>query len=351
MTNSICDTISGLWKTGRKTKPSSNSWVSGNAPCCLHNGESPDTRGRGGMLFTPDGGVTWHCFNCQYKTGWAPGRHISYKFRKLMQWLGADEFTIKRLVIEALRIKDDIAPEIAAKVKEEYAVKARPLPTEAVGFSTLLTYYELNDWEGANQFHDAVKYLYNRKVDCKKYEFFITSQTHSNLHKRVIIPFYYNGQVIGYTGRAIDDNIKPKYHNSYENNVVFNMDNQKKDSKFVLVMEGPFDAMAVDGVAILGDNISEVQADLIDSLGKEVIVIPDFDTKEIKGKKVWTGEKLVNLAIEYGWAVSYPVWRDRCKDVSSAVNAYGKLFTLKSILDATETSKLKIELSKRIHNR
>lgn len=298
-------------------------------------------------MLSDDGGVSYHCFNCQFKTGWQPGRHLSYKFRKLLTWLGADDNTVKRLVIDALRIKDTISPDIVAKVKEEYVVKPRPLPKEAVSFSELLTFHELNDWEGANQFHDAVQYLYKRKIDFKKYEFFITQETFSNMHKRVIIPIYLNGQVIGYTGRAVDDNVKPKYYNSYENNVLFNLDNQHKDSKFVIVTEGSFDAMAIGGVATMGDHVSESQADMIESLGKEVIVVPDFDMKEVRGREVWTGENLVNAAIEYGWSVSFPIWKDTVKDVSKAVEVYGKLYTLKSIIDATESSRLKIELLKR----
>jgi hypothetical protein len=348
VTNSILDTVTNLLPGKRKTSP--NNWISFNAPCCHHVGESQDTRGRGGLMFTPGSGVAYHCFNCQYVTGWEPGRHLSYKFRKLLSWLGADENEIKRLVIEALRIKDTIAPEIIEKVKEEFVVKPRPLPDEAVSFSELLTFNELNNWEGADQFHKAVEYLHNRKVDFKKYEFFLTTETFSNMHKRVIVPFYWKGQLIGYTGRAIVDNVKPKYYNSYEANVIFNMDNQLRDSKFVLVMEGPFDAMAVDGVATLGDHITETQVDMIESLGKEVIVVPDFDMKEVRGKKVWTGERLVDLALEYGWSVSFPIWKDKCKDVSKAVEMYGKLYALKSIIDAKETSKLKIELmKKRIH--
>lgn len=325
-----------------------------NAPCCIHNGESADTRSRGGAMLTPDGGVAWHCFNCQFITGWAPGRHLSYKFRKLLQWLGADENSIKRLVIDAIRIKDTIAPDAAEKVKEEYVVKARPLPEEAVSFDECATFHELNDWQDAGQFCRAVEYIHRRRIPISgpnKYNFFITPEKQANLHKRVIVPFYWKGQLIGYTGRAIEDGIKPKYFNSYEANVVFNMDRQKKDSKFVLVMEGPFDAMAVDGVSSLGDAISEVQADVIESLGKEIIVVPDFDVKEVNGRRVWTGERLVDIALEYGWAVSFPIWKDSVKDVSSAVEQYGKLFTLKSIIDATESSRLKIELLKRrIHN-
>ena len=349
MTNSIQDTVISLLPGKRKTSP--NNWVSFNAPCCSHNGESKDTRGRGGLMFTPEGGVSYHCFNCQFKTGWQPGRHVSYKFRKLLKWFGAEENEVKRLVIEALRIKDTVSPDIAEKTKEDYAVKPRPLPSESISISELVTFLIMNNENAQEsdyaQLIKSVEYLHNRKIDMQKYEFYITPETFSNMHKRVIIPFYWKGQLIGYTGRAIDDSVKPKYYNSYENSVVFNMDNQKKHNKFVLVMEGPFDAMAVDGVATCGDDISEAKADLIESLGKEVIVVPDFDLKEVRGKKVWTGERLVDLAIEYGWSVSFPIWKDTCKDVSKAVELYGKLFTLKSILDAKESSRLKIELLKR----
>ena len=57
--------------------------------------------------------------------------------------------------------------------------------------------------------------------------------------------------------------------------------------------------------------------------------------------------------MEYGWAVSFPVWRDETgvKDVSEAVKRYGKLFALKTILQGKQSSRLKIELmSKKIHS-
>jgi DNA primase len=108
------------------------------------------------------------------------------------------------------------------------------------------------------------------------------------------------------------------------------------------VCEGPFDAMSVDGVAVLGNEVSEQQADIIDSLGRDVIVVPDADR---------AGAKLVDAALEYGWSVSYPIWQKDCKDIGSAVEKYGKLFVLKSILAGKETGRLKIELlKKRLYN-
>jgi hypothetical protein len=53
---------------------------------------------------------------------------------------------------------------------------------------------------------------------------------------------------------------------------------------------------------------------------------------------------LIDRAIEAGWTVSFPVWQETCKDINEAVIKYGKLFVMKSILNAKQTSKLKIEL-------
>jgi DNA primase len=140
----------------------------------------------------------------------------------------------------------------------------------------------------------------------------------------------------------VTDDVKPRYHNSHESGYVFNVDRQRDDSRFVIVAEGPFDAMAVDGVATLGNQVSEQQADIIDSLSREVVVVPDTDS---------AGARLVDAALEYGWSVSFPVWQETCKDINSAVQAYGKLFVLKSIIDARQSNRLKIELlKKRLYN-
>ena len=338
-----------------KRKTSSSGWTSFNAVCCEHNGESRDNRGRGGIITNPNGSVSYSCFNCGFKANYTPGRHLNYKFRKLLSWLGADENSIKRLVIDAIRVRELVGPEQQEKTaEEEVSFRARPLPSGAKSFSEWRTFLALTDdtYKTPDSLKRSVEYVDRRGgYLLNNYEFYTTDDDEHNMHLRVIVPCYWRGQLIGSTARTFEDGIKPKYYADYEPNYVFNMDRQTPEKRFVIVCEGPFDAMAVDGVAILGSECSEVQADIIDSLGREVIVVPDFDSKLVRGRTTWTGGQLVDQAMEYGWSVSFPIWSERVKDASEAVKQYGKLFTLKAILAGRQSSRLKIELmKKRIHS-
>jgi hypothetical protein len=67
-------------------------------------------------------------------------------------------------------------------------------------------------------------------------------------------------------------------------------------------------------------------------------VVPDQDE---------AGMKLVDRAVELGWSVSMPDWPADVKDVNDAVIQLGRLGTLLTIMQARETSKIKIELRKK----
>ena len=118
------------------------------------------------------------------------------------------------------------------------------------------------------------------------------------------------------------------------------MDAQHWNRKFVIVTEGPFDAITVSGVSILGSEINETQKELINGLNRQVIVVPDRDA---------SGQKLVNQAIEFGWSVAFPKWPGDVTDVADAVSKYGRLFVIQSILKTTETTKLKIDLQRKMY--
>lgn len=336
MLDSIANAVVQLLPARRKS--GQNGWTSFNAPCCVHNGETADTRSRGGIKII-NGQISYHCFNCGYTSSFIPGRHLTFKFRKLLTWLGADDLTVRRLVIDAVRLKDLVAPEQIAEPEQEITFAARALPEEARNIVDLASFYATGDYNNVPaELLAAIEYVHRRQIDIDKYKFHWTPEEAYNLHRRIIIPFYYQGATIGYTARAITDGIKPKYYSNHPADTVFNLDTQQSDWQFVIVCEGPFDAMSIDGVALSGSEVSDQQAELIDRLQREVIVVPDSDR---------AGRKLVDRAIELGWTVSFPVWQETCKDINEAVIKYGKLFVLKAILDARETNRLKIELKKK----
>ena len=119
---------------------------------------------------------------------------------------------------------------------------------------------------------------------------------------------------------------------------VFGTDLQHVNWQYVIVAEGIFDALSIDGLALMHNTISDSQARLIRSLGKEVIVVPDQDS---------AGLELVDRAVELGWSVSMPDWPADCKDINDAVVKYGRLATLLTIMQARETSRIKIEIRKK----
>ena len=61
------------------------------------------------------------------------------------------------------------------------------------------------------------------------------------------------------------------------------------------------------------------------------------------------GQKLVDQATEFGWSVAFPEWDKTVGDVADAVLKYGRLFTIQSILKTTESSKLKIDLKRKMY--
>ena len=81
--NIVFDALQIYLPAKRKQTPSG--WLAFNAPCCEHNGTTPDTRQRGGLIANADEGVSFHCFNCGFKTSWRNGRKLSFKMKKFMR--------------------------------------------------------------------------------------------------------------------------------------------------------------------------------------------------------------------------------------------------------------------------
>lgn len=335
-------------------KVTPSGWHTINAPCCVHRGETQDTRKRGGFNISADGNVSFHCFNCSFKASYIVGRHLTVRFRKLLTWMNVSETQIQRLVIETMRLKSLYSKYVDVSDTEyvEPEFETKDLPVGAMPIEDVVKLCIQNDEPLPTQLIDAVELMVHRRIDTEKYQIHWCPDAENNMINRVIVPLNWKGEIVGYSARSLYDSVKPKYFSSTDNKYVFNIDEQKDDNQILIVTEGLFDAMSIDAVGLLGNECNDYQADIINSLQKQVIVVPDFDRKYNKNikKNVWSGENLVNSALEYGWNVSFPQWNETCKDINDAVVKYGKLFTLKTILNTTEHSKLKIELHKKRYN-
>lgn len=98
--------------------------------------------------------------------------------------------------------------------------------------------------------------------------------------------------------------------------MLFNYDVAMATSGPVFVVEGMFDAVRLNGVAFLGNTISEEQAYTLNSIKRQKILIPDRGAD---------GLRSVKEALEFGWDISLPDI-GACKDIDEAAKIYGMCY-------------------------
>ena len=315
-----------------RAKHSPSGWTSFNAPCCQHRGHSPDTRRRAGVRFDGDG-IVYNCFNCKFSTGWQPGSPFGEKMKTLSRWLGGNDDDIKEMIFESLKTESPEYQPDQYQSKIEFTDK--PLPEDS---KTLF------DWacdptsltpELQQSLVDVIQYVIDRGYDPHDKNFYWSPA--AGYDSRVLIPFVYQGRIVGSTARKVTDG-KPKYLSDQHPHFVFNVDAQKEQQKYVFVCEGPFDALAIGGMALLTNEVADQQARIINSLGHTVIVIPDQDK---------AGLVLFDRAAELDWSVAMPNWDSDVKDVADAVKRYGKLFVIVDAIKTAQRGAIKINMAKK----
>ena len=320
----IIDTVQEYLPIKRKATPSG--WVSFNAVCCAHNGNTADKRQRGGIHITPNEGVSYHCFNCGFKASWQVGRKLSKQFKKLLVWLNVPDDVVTKCTFEALRTHEDGEAQPLQSLVPTFFDKAMPRGSRPIA-----------EWieNPPAELLPVLEYLASRHYYLDDYDWWWSDE--DGMQNRIIIPFKYNNRIVGYTARLIRDG-KPKYLSEQQPGYVFNLDRQSHERKFVFVCEGPLDAISIDAVALMGSEVAGGQQILINRLQKQVVLVPDRDQASVK---------LVKQAMELGWSVSFPDWAEGIKDVNEAVGHYGRLYTLYSIVQGIQNTNLKIQLAMR----
>jgi hypothetical protein len=301
-----------------------NGW---NIIYCEVCGDGSRTKGpRGGFLFNEEA-VFYRCFNCGFKSGFDP--NWEYPFTK--NWIK---------VIEAFRIPKDPFEKIVAEKKiagnKPYIPKSVAAPANVIPIPN--HFYKLSDAMPDNDIAEKARnYLRSRYIDPDSYPFYLsTGLTNSDnpkdiqhakaLINRIIIPSFRGDSLVYYTARSMDPlEEKLRYLNAAvpRNTVIYGYDKlYVKPQSYLFVCEGFFDSHQLKGVAVQENCMSQQQIDLLERSPRTKIVIPDR-----KGDSV----KLVEQAESLGWGISYPKLGD-CKDVSEAIEKYGKLYVIDSVM-------------------
>lgn len=322
-----------------RTRITSNGWHTRNCPVCVHRGHRADTKYRLGIIFSESGDISVNCFNCFFKTKYVVGGMLSKSFVLFLTSLHVPDEVIRELKFQAYREKEagDIFTEQSIKHDLTSSWEPVDFPDGTLSIMDWLE-YGCSD----SDFLNAAQYAMYRKLNLECV--YWSSETKHDMSSRVIIPYYYRNTLVGYTGRyiyKIKGNKPSRYYSITPTNYIYNLDNQNAERKYCVLYEGVIDAMLMDGVSCLGASINKDQIELLNNLDKIIILCPDRDT---------AGKKLIDVAISNGWGVSFPKWKPNIKDAGMAVQEYGHLYTLRSIIDSVEYNKLKIHVSRKLDN-
>jgi hypothetical protein len=313
-------------------------WQKQNCKLCHHRGHGHDKRERFGVIRHNDGSVVVNCFNCGFSSSWTPGKTLSKSFKWFLETIGMSKYDVKRLDFELYKLRNNMKTGSTLKMSRDVTKEWKEVELPK-GSKTIREWAE----EGCTDenFLGVVQYLVDR--DLLYPDTFYWTPKDLMYKNRATYPFIYDGKIVGYTGRyvkEIKDKKMPKYHAETPESFLTNLDRQKReDKKFVILTEGVFDAHVVDGVAVLGNNLTADQISIIERLGKEIIVVPDKDKD---------GQLLFDTAIEHGWTISTPDWGAGVKDPAGAVEKYGRILTVQSIIESRDKNAFAAKLKRKL---
>jgi 5S rRNA maturation endonuclease (ribonuclease M5) len=321
-----------------------------NCPVCLLRGEKTPDRKLRCAIYHDSTQVGVHCYNCGEKIRSKVGEPISKNMQRFLGAMGMPETEIKRLNLKALQYRSILtkSPEAMARLPVSFKphFQPRPLPPGAMPFE-----HWANMANPPSDFVDAAAYLYSRGEEIATAATYYWSPSEEKaMNRRVIIPFRHEGEIVGYTARAIDEGTT-RYQMEAPANFLFNAKAMSMSRrKYIILVEGVLDAVAIDGVGLLGARLNAEQIAWIKSHHKTVILVPDRDKR---------GQQMIDVAIENNWHVAFPKshtagqgsrtwWEPGVKDAAEAVKRYGKVWTLLSIIESATDNKLGIQMKRKL---
>jgi len=281
---------------------------------------------RGAFKF--ENGITgYKCWNCGHKSRYDPevNEYYSKNMITTLDAFGIPDDAYKELILSSPAWQNGGNTKKDETRKKNVSIEPKPIAVPE-------HFYYLKNATVDDYVADAAReYLESRGIDPNSYPFMLSHKADNpRLHKwlgRVIIPIYKNNNLIYYIGRALYDATK-KYETPAisKERILYGFDKlfDYEDKSPLFVIEGWFDAHAIDGVAIMGNIITDAQAQWLNKSPREKIYIPDTQGD---------GRRAAEQALNFGWSISTPDLGWNAKDMDEAVLKYGKMYVIKNILD------------------
>lgn len=324
-----------------KSRQSTGGWVTFNCPACVKRGEPrPDTKMRGGLKFEGDT-IVYHCFNCGFVAKFESGSVLSKSCVNLMRYMGVNDSDIKRMQLHSIREKEVSNGPLSFMSGKPNVVIIPKFDEIKLPSQSKPVWEWLEEASPPKKAIEAAQYLIDRGIydHIEAYWSPHKENMANKFENRIIMPFWQDGKVVGYSARSMLPEPRSKYIMSTPHNYLYNIDKINGDARYLILVEGVLDAAAIDGVAVLTNTVTTEQADYLRKFQGEIILFPDRNA---------AGARLVNDATENGWSVSFPDWPPEIEDAADAVKKYGKLYTLESIINSKTSNIAKIKVTMKL---
>ena len=310
--------------------PSGTGWFPVLCKVCNDGGRKGP---RAGFKFE-DNKTCYHCFNCGMATVYDPEtqRKMPNKMVQVLRDFSIPEDEWQGVLITSLKNHTgDVQPTVSVPPVRDVEPASIPLPSH---------FYPLAEASPNDKWADIAKdYLEEvRGIDPNSYPFMLAHKTGvaklDRWFKRIIIPIFKDNNLIFYFGRDLTGKNSKKYLSPSfsKEKILYGFDRLfgHRDEPLYIV-EGWFDAFSINGVAILGNELSDTQITWLNKSHRNKVYIPD---------RFGNGRQTAEHALELGWSIATPginTWSADIKDMNDAVKRYGKVFVMKSIAETTAT--------------
>lgn len=294
---------------------------------CQVCGDGSHKKGpRGGWLFS-DEMCFYSCFNCGVEGSFDPNREFPFseKMRSIF-----DAFDIPKNDYNAIAYSKKVFGngEVRKPVAQKAVVKTLEIPDY---------FCELANCNIDNVIvQKAFDELKHRNISPESYKFYLSTGKSKGgprevalaraLMNRLIIPYFdAKDNMIYYQARSLDKDITKKYINADtpRAGILYGMDRLNTDTEYPLfITEGFFDAFHLKGVALLENNVTSSQIELLRRSRRKKVFVPDRKSDS---------SKVVDQFIKEGWYVSIPEIGASCKDIDDSIRKFGKLYTLQTV--------------------